>query len=400
MRVRLIAFALTALAAGALLGWLMQRDPGYVFISLANRTLETSVWFALASLLALWAAVALTVALLRRALSGRSRIAAWRQGQRQRTAQRETTAGLTDLIEGRWQAAREALEGAAAAAGTPLVNYLAAAHAAHESGDAAGRDALCEQALAAAPEAAAAIALARARMLADKGHWRDCQAALDTVLNHTPRHPEALALKLACFQHLSDWQGVLTTAAQLQKTKTADQAAAEAATIEAWRKRLAAAGDAPAGVREVWQTIPRKLRRLPTLTRQYAHALNAAGDADGAEATLKAALNAAYDADLVASYGALRSSRPAEQLASAERWLAAHPNDPALTLALGRLSLAAGERDKAFEHLEASFKAAPTPDCCAELGQLHLESGQFERGRTLLQRALTRPTGGHPTQET
>ena len=399
MRLRLIAFALTALAAGALLGWLMQRDPGYVFISLANRTFETSVWFALASLLALWAAVALSVALLRRAVSGRSRIAAWRQGQRQRTAQRETTAGLTDLIEGRWQAAREALEGAAAAASTPLVNYLAAARAAHESGDDAGRDALCEQALAAAPEAAAAIALARARMLADKGHWRDCQAALDTVLNHTPRHPEALALKLACFQHLSDWQGVLTTAAQLQKTKTADQAAAEAATIEAWGKRLAA-GDDPAEVREVWQAIPRKLRRLPTLTRQYAHALDAAGDADGAEATLKAALNATYDTDLVASYGALRSSRPAEQLASAERWLAAHPNDPALALALGRLSLAAGERDKAFEHLEASFKAAPTPDCCAELGQLHLESGQFEHGRALLQRALTRPTGGHPTQET
>lgn len=387
MRLRLIAFALTALAAGALLGWLMQRDPGYVFISLANYTLETSVWFALASMLALWVAAALAVALLRRVFSGRSRIAAWRQGHRQRQAQRDTTAGLSDLIEGRWQTARDALEGSAAAAGTPLVNYLAAARAAHESGDDAGRDALCEKAHAAVPEAAAAIALARARMLSDHGHWRDCQAALDSVLNQAPRHAEALALKLTCCRRLHDWQGVIATAAQLQKIKTADQAAAAAATVEAWGARLGAADD-PAGVRELWQAMPRKLRRLPALASQHARALAAAGDADGAEAALKAALNANYDADLVAAYGALRCSRPAEQLATAERWLATHPDDPALTLALGRLSLAAGERDKAFEHLEASFKAAPTPACCAELGQLHFEAGQFERGRELLQRAL------------
>ncbi len=388
MKLRLVAFTLTALAAGALLGWLMQQDPGYVFISLANRTLETSVWFGLFSLLALWAAAALLVAGARWALTSRSRIATWRRGRRALHAERATAAGFIELLEGRWQNARQALEGAAASAGLPLLNYLAAARAAHELGDAAGRDALCEQALSNDPKAGAAVALARAGMLRDTGQWQECRAALDALLADAPRHPSALMLKLECSQRLGDWQGALDAATQLGKLKSADAAAVDTAIVEAWRQRFAAAHHDAAAARAAWNAMPRKLRRLPALTLGYAEALNAAGDGDGAEATLKAALKSRYDANLVECYGRVRGTQPAEQLATAERWLAEHRNDPVLTLALGRLSLAAGERDKAFAHLEASFDAAPTPDCCAELGRLHLSAGQLERGRALLEQAL------------
>ena len=50
MTARGLLLLLAALAAGAALGLLALRDPGYVLISYGNRTFETSVWFALAGL--------------------------------------------------------------------------------------------------------------------------------------------------------------------------------------------------------------------------------------------------------------------------------------------------------------------------------------------------------------
>ena len=404
MKLRWVAFALAALGGGAALGWLAQRDAGYVFISLGHHTVETSVWFALFALFALLAAAGLLWALARWAVTGRTRLAAWRRGRRQRQARHATTVGLTELLEGRWQTARLALEGAAHDADIPLVNYLAAARAAHAGGDDAGRDALCDQAAASTPDAAVGVALARARMLQERGAWRECRAAVDAALATAPRHAEALTLKLACARRLDDWQGVLATVAALGGVKGADKASLDAASRQAWQGRLAAAGTDAAQVKATWSAVPRKLRRSPALAIAHAEALAAASDGDAAVAALQAALKAGYHPGLIGCYGRVRSSQPREQLASAEHWLAEHPNDPALALALGRLSLAAGEREKAFKHLEASVAAAPTAECCAELGRLHLSAGEMERGIALIDRALaasataeppTPPSSGH-----
>ena len=388
MRLRGIAFTLAALAGGTALGWLMLRDPGYVFVSFGRRTLETSVWFALFVLLALLGAIGLASRLIRQTLRGRSRLGDWSRRRQDRQALGQTLAGLAQLLEGKWQPARSNLEGVARRTAMPLLNYLAAARAAHELGDAAGRDALFEQAAAAAPEARAGVVLARARLLLDGGDWPGCQAVLSSLLAEAPGHPQALAMMLQCQERLRDWRGALDVAARMKKAKATDAATLEAAVLRIWREALTRVRGDAEQAREIWQAAPRKLRATAALALPYAEALAAAGDGDGAEAALRAALKAAFDPALMHCYGQVRSTRLEQQVATAQGWLSDHPNDASLLLALGRLSLAAGQRDKAFEYLEASLAADAGADCCAELGRLHLACGELQRGRELLDQAV------------
>ena len=61
MIVWLVAVAL-ALAIGGVLAALVHRDPGYVLISYADATLETSLWFAAGTLLVAWPSTATSTA--------------------------------------------------------------------------------------------------------------------------------------------------------------------------------------------------------------------------------------------------------------------------------------------------------------------------------------------------
>ena len=399
MKLRSIAFVLAVLVGGAALGWLMLRSPGYVYISFGRRTFESSVWFTLFALLALAAGGGLALGLVRRGLAGRAKLASWSRRRHERRAQRQTLAGVAQLLEGDWQAARERLESGVERAPAPFLNYLAAACAAHELGDAAGRDALFEKAGGAAPEAGAGVALLRARLLRDQGDWPGCRAALNGLLEAAPGQPQALAMLLACHESLGDWRAALDVAARMRKAGVAAETVA-AASARARRHGLAAArrGKDMRLAQEIWRAAPKKLRTTAALARPYAAALAAAGDGDGAEAALRAALNAEFDATLIDCYGRIRSSAPARQLAAAQGWLADRADDAALLLALGRLSLADGNRDQAFEYLEASHATAATPAVCAELGKLHLACGSLERGRELVERALEAEPGGAPLE--
>ena len=393
MRLRGVAFTLAALAVGAAVGWLMLLDAGYVFVSFGRRTFETSVWFALFALLAVLGAVALALRLIRQSLQGRSRLAAWSRRRRDRHALGQTIAGFVQLLEGKWQPARKSFEDVAGRAAMPVLNYLAAARAAHELGDSEGRDALFEQAAAAAPEARAGIALQRARLLLDAGDSRGCHAVLSGLLAEAPGHPQALAMLLRCQERLRDWRGALDVVARMKKAKAAEAATLESAVRRIWRQGLTGACEAndAAQAREIWHAAPKKLRATAALTLPYAEALAAAGEGDEAERALRAALKTAFDPALVNCYGRVCSTKLEGQLAAAQGWLTEHPNDAALLLALGRLSLAAGQRDKAFEYLEASLSADVSAECCVELGRLHLACGELQRGRELLERALAAP---------
>ena len=391
MTARGLMVLLAAVAGGAVFGLLALRDPGYVLISYGNRTFETSVWFALA-VLVLFAAVAGTAwTILRRALRSRSRLSAWSRERRVRNAHAQTLQGTIQLAEGDFAAARKTLEAAAGQVETPFVNLLSAALAAHLAGDAEGSEQLLARAEEAAPGAATAVALTRARLAGDAGQWRQCRQTLDRLASQHPRHPGVLRLSLECAERLEDWEGVLAAAGALGKTRGQDSAAFDDAVRRAWRGRLAASRGSEsvaAHARQTWKAVPKALRTDTALVREYAQALLSGGDTDTAESALRTAITADFDPALVDLYGRLRSGRPGRQLDAATGWLESHPDHPVLLLALGRLAAASDEPERARGYLESSVTLSPTAPAREELASLYLAAGEVAQGRRLLEQAL------------
>ena len=144
--IRYLLLILFALLLGTALSMGIQYDLGYIRISLGNRLIETNFWVGLFLLVVLVATLLMLANLSRRLFHRTSLVTGWLAQGNARRARRRTTQGLLALAEGNWPRARKLLEASASHADTPLINYLAAAQAAFESGDHDNVDELLRQA--------------------------------------------------------------------------------------------------------------------------------------------------------------------------------------------------------------------------------------------------------------
>ena len=93
------------------------------------------------------------------------------------------------------------------------------------------------------------------------------------------------------------------------------------------------------------------------------------------------------------------------RLKQAERWQKEHPNDPSLMLCLGRLSLLNNLWGQARDYFEASHRAHPSAEACAELARLLFSLGERELSAQyyregLLLREANLPEMPQPRQDT
>ena len=372
----------SAAVLGGLVGTLMLRDPGYVLVAYAGRIMETSVWFAFALLIVLYALLRCIVFMASRLIQGKSLLGAWRERRIESGARRQTLRGLLLYGEGQWADAKTLLAEAAQRAAMPLVNYLHAARAANELGDSAGRDELLARARETTPQAAAAVLLTRAELQMAAEQWEDSRATLLELREMSPRHPRMLDLLRQCHEHLEDWPAILELLPDLRRARAVDAEALAALERRAWAHRLEAAGDA-----ETWQRLPKELKRDPEITLARVRSLAANGEHAAAERAARKALDRTWHDGLVEWYGRIPSPDLKRQLATAENWLDDHPDDAGLLLALGRIAMMDGAWAKAREYLEASLRLEPSSAVYGELGRLLNHLGEFIRGSEYLGKA-------------
>lgn len=375
---------LPALVLGGVIGTLVIRDPGYVLVAYDSLTIETSLWFALLSLVLGYALLRLLLWLLFGLTRGTTGLREWNAHRRERNARDRSARGLLLLVEGNWPRARKLLEAAAKSSPLPALDYLGAARAAHHLDDAAGRERLLQSAAAAGSATALATALTRAGLLADARDWPGCLAALAALPGRDADNPQVLRLRLLCHRELQDWPALLALMPQLKKRAVLDPAELARLQHSAWEARLGSAASPIA----VWEEMPRDLRREPALIMAQARALLALGHASEAARILGDGLNHEWNPRLLGLYGSARSEDPERQLAQAERWLKEHPDDPDLLLALGRISLANRLWSKAREYFEASLRHRRSAEVQGELGRLYAALGDRDRSNAHLLLAL------------
>lgn len=387
----LVLAILAALAVG--LSMAVRAHPGYVLFAYKGFHYESSLWAFLALLatlvLLLWAVkLALRLSWLSIGV-----LNPWSGLNRKRRVRQSSEQGLLDFIEGRWARALRHLKRAAEGSEQPLMYYLSAARAAQHLGQEEESDRLLEQALERQPKAELAIALAHAELQQLRGNQQGALETLQVMHERHPHHHQVLKQLAELLEQRGDWSALLGLLPALEKAALLPAAEFQALQRKAWQGRLAQLGQASgdtalAELRKTWQQLSQSLRQEPLLLRDYSAQLARLGAADEALKLLGEALKRGYQVELLDSFGTLAGSDPLRQLQQAESWLKSHPNDPALLLCLGRISLHNKLWGKAREYLEASLKLAKEPHTCAELAKLLAQQGDLARSNQLLLESL------------
>jgi len=160
---RVFLLLLAFMFAGTWIGQKMIQDSGYTLFAYGQTTIEMSLWVFLVLIVALFFALHWGINLFNRSLRSGSRLRLWSGSRKSRIAHDKTLKGLIALSEGNWWKAQRLLSISADNADLPLVNYLAAAHAAQEQGDENACDELLQKARASTPEAEIAVGINQAQ---------------------------------------------------------------------------------------------------------------------------------------------------------------------------------------------------------------------------------------------
>ncbi len=383
-----LLLAVVAVVLGGLIGTLVVRDPGYVLLSYGDMAFETSLWFALVLLALAYLILRFLFWLFTRTMASTGRFGSWLKRRKATKAQKQTVQGLLHMSEGQWAEARKVLTASAREVNTPLINYLTAARAAHELGDAEGRDELLRLAHESTPGSKFAVGLTQAELQKNAAQWEQSLATLLQLKSSSPRHPQVLTMLTQVYEELADWQALIELLPEVKKRKIFPDEAFADLQRRAWSARLGQAGSAADGV---WNDVPKDLKRSPQLVLAYARALIAGGGdanaADKAEAAIRIALQQTWDDELVLLYGLATGADPERQLVVAEGWVKEKPNDPKLLLTLGRICLMNQAWPKAREYFETSLRLQRSPEVYGELGRLCVAMGDSERGGEYLSHA-------------
>jgi len=402
--IRLLILILVALLIGTAISAGLQYDTGYIRISLGHWLIETNFWVGLVLIILLVTAVLGLFALIRHIRYGSGLLTGWWVRGNERRARRRTTRGLLALAEGRWPRARQLLESSAPYADTPLINYLASAQAAYESGDHDDIDELLRKAYESTPGSDMAVGITQAQLQLASNRLEQALATLIRLRKRAPHHPFVLKLLMQVYERLEDWRELAKLMPELRKRELIKVAELDALERKIWlnlmhkaaedtRKHSADSQADLSGFTRLWDELPGSQRRDEIVIREYARLLAELGDQPQAETLLRKVLRNHWSDELINLYGRIRGEKPEEQLLVAERWLQDRPNNPELLLALGRLSLSNELWGKAREYFETSLRLRRSPETMAELSRLSAHTGKDEASIRLLLEGLVKDSG-------
>ncbi len=396
---RLFLLLLAVLAIGAWVGEKMVQDPGYVLLSYNETTVETSLWVLLvvlfvAFLLSHWA-----VNLFFKARFPTTQLKEWRVRRRARVAQGKTLKGLLAFSEGKWWQAQRLLTQAASNADQPLINFIAAARAAHEQGEDQVADDLLQKARTEIPQAEVAIGITQVQMQLERGQLEPSLATLLRLRRLAPKHTYVIRLLKDVYLRLQDWQSLTGLIPELRKLKAIKEEELTQIEFACYEKLLGnALNNLPVeaddttrlkALTKEWQSIPTSLSKDEAMVRHYTDLLVQAGSADKAETFLKDQIKRQWDEGLVRLYGRIEGSNAHKQLETAKGWLNKHADSASLKLTLARLSMRNEHWGKAVDYLEESLALEKSAETLSELSRLLKHLGENERSLSVMQEGIS-----------
>ncbi len=379
---RLLIFILVALAAVVFLALLAQEDPGLVVISRAPYEIEISLALFGIFLIIAFVLCYLAFRFLSRMYQAPADMRKYNARKRVEKAQSETLRGYAGLIQGDWEKAEKQLTKRLEHSPTPMLNYLGAAYAAQQRGDAQTRDNYLQEASQRDPNNRFAVGLTKARLQFQTGQLSEARETLGRLHNHAPNNVPVLRLLADVSREVSDWQGVTKLLPALKKTKAMDADELKERELEAYREMfenpVLQQGQSNA-LGGTWNALPRAKKHDPDVVGLYVKRLLETGDMAQCEKILRGAIKREWNSELVYLFGLVKSENLDKQYKQAKAWMTEHARDPDLLLTLGRIAMRKEDWEQAREYFQNAIANGGRQEAYTELGLLLEQQGEGEQ---------------------
>lgn len=381
-----LLIALAAALAGALAWRWLSADPGYVLVTFAGWSVQTSLLFAAFLLIVLLAVLRLAFRMLRAPFKG------W-QRHRRKVARARLARGLVALREGRWSGAEKLLRRAASDRAQRPAAYLAAAQAARALGAEERAESYLDEAARAGSDDA--VLAARAERLLSVGDAERAQTLLGKAARSRNLGPDSMHRYVQALRESGRAVEATALLAKLRASRLLTAEAFHACETQTWQAALVQAETFEA-LNEVWHRLSRSQRAVPALAGAFACKSREFDEHAAGAAALEFALDRHWDERLALGYGTLIHARGAAAIKRCERWLEDHPDSAALRLSLGQLCRREQLWGKAEQYLQAALPALPR-ETWEALADLAADRGDASRAEQALRNAL-RVERGQATQ--
>ena len=271
--IRTLIYVLIILIGLAISPWLINHT-GYLYLAFGDYELETSLVFAVFSIIIFysllqlveWAVVAVLNLLIKKSWIPNR----WRKN----TARRHTLAGALALAEEDWSAAERAMLRGADNGEIPTLNWLAAARAAQHQNKIAERDEYLEKA-ASKTSIKQVIKTTRVRYLMQQGELEEARVVMDSMPSSKLNKPSVLKLALELYTEQQDWQAIKLLLPSLNKSKALDKDELEHLGSDINQKLLMQANhsDDAAQLDKVWHWLSRSERKQAEYVALYCQGL-------------------------------------------------------------------------------------------------------------------------------
>ena len=292
-----------------------------------------------------------------------------RERQREKARRAALEAQLA-FAEGRFAKAERLAVQAMEMGEAVLLNALLAARAAHAQRNFQARDAYLTRAAEMSPKEATARLMTQVELLLDARQVEAAMPLIEELKVLAPRHTAVLRLDLKAQQLMKNWDQVLALVGQLEKRGAMDATQARQLTIHAHLENLKRKDHSPDALHTYWARMPPEFQQHPQIAATAARLFLALGGSRQAREIIEQSLESQWDGALVALYAECADHDVIRQIERAEKWLPAHPHDPALLLTLGRLCARQELWGKARSYIEASLAVEPTREAHLALAEL------------------------------
>lgn len=377
---RSILFLLIIIAAFVALIQLILGSTGVTQISLNNWSIEMKTASFLLVLLVLFLLSYIILSTLRYLLTLHHRIGYYRKKRLNTKAGKELIQGLVLLTEGHWSKAEKHLLKHLSYCDTPIVNYVAAARAAHMQQHYEQRDELLKKAVEHDNNADIAVSVAQAEMQLDSGQIAQAQATLQRLQDLSPNHPYVSKLLAKVYFRQKNWSTLFDLLPNLVKQKVISEKDIlnyKSATLTGLFNEYSAEGRLDQ-LQKAWRKLPQTIRENPQAVAIFAKALQKMGETELCAKTLVSSIDTKWDDTLVEMYGQLEHHDPIQAGEVGKRWLSQKGGNPAILLTMARLNKQKKLWGKAKTFYETRLNQLPDSTAYFELAQLLESMGEKE----------------------
>lgn len=328
--------------------------------------------------------------LLKSLLSIKKNLHNYQQSRKTIKARQALTQGLIAFISGHWAESEALLLRHINDAETPLLNYLAAARAAHMQENYNNRDQYLKKATEKGSTNQVAIAISQAQMQLGSQQIEQARATLVHLLEISPHHPYANQLLAQVYYQQEDWKYLFELLPKLKQQnllKEKVQSKFEAAALKGIFQ-LSALKKQPQALQLLWDKLPQTTQKKPQTVLNYTEALLTAGDAQLAEKTILNSLNKHWDTSLVEYFGKMKHENPEQSIQQAENWLLQQDNSPELLFCLARLYRNNKQWEKSYSFYESGLNIMPDTECYLEFAELLMQLEDKENAMICYQTGL------------